>query len=126
MAFDRLLDPLKLLNTQDRAAVDQAISLIRSGDHAAALVALAAVNGSNPRNSTLRSLSAYAQLQLGNLLGAYDESQKAERVPNGNSYKCYFFSKIALLNGKLSVCRRELGHVKHAGDMPAETAQLEK
>jgi hypothetical protein len=124
LSFDRLLDPLNMLNSQDRMSVDQAIRLIRSGEHAAALVELASLNQSNPKNSSLRILAAYAELQLGNLLGAYEDAKKGESAPNGNSYKCYFLSKLALLNGKYSVCKHELKHVQRAGEFPAEAAQL--
>lgn len=126
LAADQLADPLKLLKDQDRSIVEQAIQLIRSGNHSLALVRLTSLNANNPQNSSLHILAAYAQLHLGNLLGAFDESKKAERAPNGNSYKCYFLAKIALLNGNKKVFQRELKHVKGAGDRQAEARELDK
>jgi catechol 2,3-dioxygenase-like lactoylglutathione lyase family enzyme len=124
--FDRLASALTLLNDADRKMVDQAVELIREGEHAGALARLSTLTHSNPDNSSLRILMAYAQLQLGNLTGAFDEAKKAHDAPNGNSYRCYFLAKIAFLTGDNVTCRRELNHAKNAGDMPEEVRQLQK
>jgi hypothetical protein len=63
---------------------------------------------------------------VGNLVGAFEEAKKAESAPNGNSYKCWFLAKVAVLAGDRKVCRRELKHVKQAGDMVAEVTALER
>lgn len=125
LRFDRLASALTLLNDGDRKIVDEAVQLIRQGEHAGALARLSTLTHSNPDNSSLRILMAYAQLQLGNLTGALDEAKKAHEAPNGNSYRCYFLAKIAFLTGDNVTCRRELNHVKNAGDMPEEVRQLQ-
>ena len=123
--FDRLASALTLLTDADRKVVDQAAQLIREGENSGALARLSALTNTNPQNSSLRILIAYAQLQLGNLTGALDEAKKAHDAPNGNSYRCYFLAKIAFLTGDKVTCRRELSHAKNAGDMPNEVRQLE-
>jgi Flp pilus assembly protein TadD len=125
LRFDRLASALTLLNDADRKVVDEAAQLIREGEHAGALARLSTLTHSNPDNSSLRILMAYAQLQLGNLTGALDEAKKAHEAPNGNSYRCYFLAKIAFLTGDTVTCRRELNHAKNAGDMPDEVRQLQ-
>ncbi|MGD0361025.1 MAG: tetratricopeptide repeat protein [Bryobacteraceae bacterium] len=125
LQYDRLASALTLLNDADRKIVNEAAQLIREGEHAGALARLSALTHSNPDNSSLRILMAYAQLQLGNLTGAFDEAKKAHDAPNGNSYRCYFLAKIAFLTGDNVTCRRETEHVKNAGDMPQEVKQLQ-
>jgi Flp pilus assembly protein TadD len=125
LQFDRLASALTLLNDSDRKVVDQAVELIRAGEHVGALARLSTLTQSNSNNSSLRILMAYAQLQLGNLTGAFDEAKKAHDAPNGNSYRCYFLAKIAFLTGDSATCRRELNHAKNAGDMPDEVRQLQ-
>ena len=125
LRFDRLASALTLLSDTDRKIVDEAAQLIREGEHAGALARLSTLTHSNPENSSLRILMAYAQLQLGNLTGALDEAKKAHEAPNGNSYRCYFLAKIAFLTGDNITCRRELNHAKNAGDMPEEVRQLQ-
>jgi Flp pilus assembly protein TadD len=125
LRFDRLTSALTLLTDADRKIVDEAAQLIRRGENAGALARLSTLIHSNPNNSSLRILIAYAQLQLGNLTGAFDEARKAHDAPNGNSYRCYFLAKIAFLTGDTATCRRELNHAKNAGDMPAEVRQLQ-
>jgi Flp pilus assembly protein TadD len=125
LQFDRLASALTLLSDSDRKVVDQAVQLIRAGEHVGALARLSTLTQSNPNNSSLRILMAYAQLQLGNLTGAFDEAKRAHDAPNGNSYRCYFLAKIAFLTGDTVTCRRELNHVKNAGDMPDEVRQLQ-
>jgi len=126
LRFDRLASALKLLNDSDRMIVDQAVQLIKEGENVGALARLSSLTNSNPENSSLRILMAYVQLQLGNLTGAFDEAKKAHDAPNGNSYRCYFLAKIAFLTGDKVTCRRELNHVKNAGDMPGAVRELEK
>ena len=125
LRFDRLASALTLLSDADRKIVDQAAQLIREGEHAGALARLSALTLANPDNSSLRILIAYAQLQLGNLTGSLDEAKKAHQAPNGDSYRCYFLAKIAFLTGDTAICRRELDHVRNAGDMPDEVRQLQ-
>lgn len=126
LRMDRLADSLNLLRTEDRAIVEEAVTLIRKGENALALGRLSALNAANPQNSSLRILTAYALLQAGNFLGAFDEAAKAEKAPNGNGYKCWFLAKVALLAGDKAVCKREIKHVKSVGDMAAEVKALER
>ena len=126
LRMDRLADSLNLLRGEDRAVVEQVLDLIRKGENTLALGRLTALNTANPQNSSLRILSAYALLQAGNFLGAFDEAAKAEKAPDGNSYKCWFLAKVALLAGDKSACKRELKHVKSVGDMAADVKALEK
>jgi Flp pilus assembly protein TadD len=125
LRFDRLTSALTLLSDSDRKIVDDAVHLIREGEHVGALARLSTLTHSNPDNSSLRILMAYAQLQLGNLTGALDEAKKAHDAPNGNSYRCYFLAKVAFLTGDSATCRRELNHTKNAGDMPEDVRQLQ-
>ena len=126
LQFDRLASALTLLNDSDRMIVDQAVQLIKQGENVGALARLSSLANSNPENSSLRILMAYVQLQLGNLTGAFDQAKKAHDAPNGNSYRCYFLAKIAFLTGDRVTCRRELEHVKNAGDMPEAVHELQK
>ncbi len=125
LRFDRLASALTLLTDTDRRIVDEAAQLIREGEHTGALARLADLTRTNPGNSSLRILIAYAQLQLGNLTGALDEAKKAHDAQNGNSYKCFFLAKLALLTGDKITCQRELNHVKNIGDMKVDARQLE-
>jgi len=125
LQVERLAGALTLLSDADHKVVAEAIQLIREGQHVGALARLSTLTNSNPDNSSLRILMAYAQLQLGNLTGALDEAKKAHDAPNGNSYRCYFLAKIAFLTGDNATCRRELNHAKNAGDMPEDVRQLE-
>ena len=126
LRFDRLADALGLLPQADQKSVDEVIGLIQRGDNERAVKRLNELNMNNPENSSLRVLTGYAMLRLGNVLGALEQADKGHESPNGNSYKCWFYSKVALLGGKNEVCRRELQHVKKAGDLPAETRALEQ
>ncbi len=126
LRWDRLVAAIGLLPDGDRPSVDQAIALIKKGEHGAALLRLTELNRGSPNNSSLRLLTAYAMLQAGNLLGALQEAEQAHEAPNGNSYKCWIYSKIALLTGKQDLCKRELGHVKKVGDLPKEAKALEQ
>src|ERR1700691_3744005 len=95
LRFDRLTSALTLLSDSDRKIVDEAVQLIREGEH------------------------------VGALTGAFDESTKAHEAPNGNSYRCYFLARIAFLTVDSVTCRRELNHAKNAGDMPEDIRQLQ-
>lgn len=123
--YSRLEGALNQLSSGDRIAVDDAIRLVRDGEHSLALARLSELNTANPANSSLRILASYALVLAGNLVGAFAEAEKAHDAPNGDSYKCWFFAKIALLNGKTDQCERELEHVRKAGDMIAEVQAIE-
>jgi thioredoxin-like negative regulator of GroEL len=125
LRLDRLADSFKLLQETDRASVDEVVGLIKMGDHSGALARLQELNQRNPQNSSLRVLTAYTMLQLGNLVGAFDEASKGEATPGKSSYKCWVLAKIALLTGDTAVCKRELKHVVKGGDMPEEARSLE-
>ncbi len=126
LQFDRLQPALTELSAADRDIVNDSINLIKQGEHILALSRLSSLKQRSPQNSSLRILVSYALLQAGNVVGAFTEAEKAHEAPNGNSYKCWFLAKVALLNGKKDVCERELEHVKGAGDMAAEVRQLEQ
>lgn len=126
LRLDRLAEALGLLPEDDRKSVDEIIQFIKRGENTDAFNRLNDLNKTNPSNSSLRVLTSYALLQLGNAIGALEEADKAHEAPNGNSYKCLFYAKIAFLNGKLDACKRELGHVRKVGDMPKEVKALEK
>jgi hypothetical protein len=126
LRFDRLAAALALIGDSDKGAVEEAVQFIRRGENQLALARLSALNKANPNNSSLRILTAYALLKVGNLAGAFEEARSAEGAPNGNSYKCWFLAKVAFLAGNKDVCRRELKHVKGVGDMPNEAAALER
>jgi Flp pilus assembly protein TadD len=125
LRFDRLTSALNLMSAADHKIVGEAAQLIREGQYLGALARLSALTHLNADNSSLRILLGYVQLQLGNLTGALDEAKKAHDAPNGDSYRCYFLAKIAFLTGDKVSCRRELNHVKNAGDMPTEVRQLQ-
>ena len=125
LRFDRLTSALRLMNDQDRNVVEEAAQLIREGENVGALARLSSLTQTNPENSSLRILIAYVQLQLGNLTGALNEAKGAHDAPNGNSYRCYFLAKLAFLTGDTVTCRREINHLKNAGDMKKEVRQLE-
>jgi len=126
LRMEPLADSLKLLKSEERTAVEQAVEFIRRGENTTALARLSTLTGANPQNSSLRILSAYALLQLGNFLGAFEEAKKAEAAPNGNSYKCWFLAKVALLAGDKEVCRRELEHARKAGHLASDIKAIEK
>ena len=125
LKYESLTGALGVLKDTDRGAVSQAIEYIKQGQNSLALARLAELNQNNPGNSSLRILASYALLQVGNMIGAFEEAQKAESAANGNAYKCWFLAKVALLAGKSAVCEREVGHLKKAGAMTAEVRQLE-
>ncbi len=124
--YQRLKPELDTLSDRDRDAVADAINLIKQGENTLALARLSDLKEDNPKNSSLRVLAAYALLQTGNLLGAFEEAEHAHDTPPAGSYKCWFLAKVALLNGKREICDREIAHVKSAGDMPSEARELEQ
>lgn len=126
LRLDRLAEAIGLLPDSDRKSVEEVIQLIKRGENTDAYQRLNELNKTNPSNSSLRVLTSYALLQLGNAIGALEEADRAHDAPNGNSYKCLFYAKIAFLNGKTDACKRELGHVKKVGDMPKDVKALEK
>jgi tetratricopeptide (TPR) repeat protein len=126
LRLDKLTEALQILPDADRMSVSEVMALIKNGRNDEALKRLTLLNQGNPDNSSLRVLTAYSLLQLGNLVGALQQADTAHEAPNGNSYKCWFYSKLALLNGQADVCKRELAHVKKAGDLPKEVKALEK
>src|SRR4051794_29465479 len=65
-----LTEPLRNLTPEDRLAVDQAIRAIGQKDHVVALSYLTKLSATNPMNSSLKVLRAFALLELGNLSGA--------------------------------------------------------
>jgi len=125
LRFDRLTTALAALNAGDRRAVDEAIELIKRGENNLALARLTPLNSASPANSSLRILTAYATLQLGNLLGAFEEAKKAEKAADHTAYACWFLAKLSLLKGDQSACKREIKHLKGVPEMSAEVRQLE-
>ena len=117
LRFERLAEALAGLKESDRGVVQRAVESIKRGENTLALTQLSALNRSYPMNSSLRILTAFALLQTGNLLGAFDEARKAESAPGGNSYKCWFLAKVAFIAGDNVVCKRELEHAR--GDKAA-------
>jgi Flp pilus assembly protein TadD len=126
LRFDRLQEAFRLLPEADRGAVDDIIVLLKRGSHQEALARLEELNRQFPANSSLRVLTAYALLNLGNILGAFEEADRAHDAPNGNPYKCLFFSKVALLAGKHEACKRELEHARQNKEQPKEVREIEK
>ena len=126
LKVDRLSGSMRNLAAEDRKVVDEAIELIQRGENLLAFGRLSSLSKKNSENSSVRVLTAYVQLQLGNALGAFDEAKKAESAKDHNTYACWFLAKVALLTGNPATCRRELGHLKAGGDMPTEAVELEQ
>ena len=112
LQYERLATSLAGLTTNDRSTVNQAVALIRQGENNLALVKLSSLNKQNPKNSSLRILTAYALLRAGDTIGALDNAKQAESAPDGTAYKCWFLAKVAFLSGDATTCRRELNHAK--------------
>ncbi len=125
LKFERLNGALAMLSSTDRQTVDNAIALIKQGDHNLALIEPNSVARTNPSSAGVRVLTAYALLNLGNTLGAFKEAQTAESVGH-DSYICSFLGRMAYLVGDVRACKREIKHVKAAGDPDGEAAALEK
>src|SRR5579862_7871221 len=68
------------LGSADAKVFDDAIGLIKQGNHAEALLSLTRLTGSNPKNVAVRATRAYVLLQVGNLLGALDDARVAEKT----------------------------------------------
>ena len=112
LQYGRLATALAGLSTMDQKTVEDAISHIRKGDNNLALVRLYELNKENPKNSSLRILTAYALLRTGDLIGALHNAKQGEVATDGDAYKCWFLAKIAFVTGDKSTCKRELGHAK--------------
>lgn len=125
LKFERLSGALATLSSTDRQTVDNAIALIKRGDHNLALIELNSVAKTNPTSAGVRVLTAYALLNLGNTLGAFKEAKTAESVGH-DSYICSFLGRMAYLVGDVRACRREIKHVKAAGDPDGEAVALER
>lgn len=125
LQFSLLTPSLDLMNAGDRQVVQRAIELIRNGEDGLALVQLRTLTERNPRNSSLRILTAYALLQAGNLTGAFEEAKSGESAPDHNAYACWFLAKIAFLTGDTAACKRELKHVRDSGQLSGERKELE-
>ncbi len=125
--WEALTAPLKLssLSVEDRRSVDQAIGLIKRGEHNLALIQLQNLVKANDTNGGLRVLMAYALLNVGNQAGAFDEAKRAEKVAH-DGYVCLFLAKVAFLVGDNAACKREIKHVKGLGDPTGEAVALEK
>ena len=103
--------PLENLQPGEKQILDEAIQLIRRGDHGLALASLAQLTASNPKNSAYRVLKAYTLLQLGNFVGALNESRVAEGSKPPSPYRCWFLAQVAYLAGNKALCEREIRHV---------------
>jgi Flp pilus assembly protein TadD len=123
LRFDLLSPALGTLSKPDRIKLDTAINLIRRGEHLAAFAPLTDITKSNPKNGSVRVILAYTMLQLGNLAGAFDHANKAEKHAE-SSYVCAFLARVAALTGKPQVCERELKHISADPAMAAEAKEI--
>ena len=114
LQYGRLAASIAGLSTMDKKAVEDAIAHIRKGDNNLALVRLSELNKENPKNSSLRILTAYALLRTGDLIGALDNAKQGEGAADGDAYKCWFLARIAFVTGDKPTCKREIGHAKEA------------
>jgi hypothetical protein len=103
-----LAEPLQDLTPADRLTVDKVIKLIGEKQHLQALTYLTGLTASNPKNSSLRVLRAYALLELGNITGALGDARTAEGSGTPAAYKCWFLAQVAYLAGNKPLCRREI------------------
>jgi Flp pilus assembly protein TadD len=103
--------PLENLQPGEKQILDEAIQLIQRGEHGLALASLGQLTASNPKNSAYRVLQAYTLLQLGNLVGALNESRAAESSKPPSPYRCCFLAQVAYLAGNKALCEREIRHV---------------
>lgn len=121
-----LAEPLQDLNPEEKRVVDEAIGLIREMRDAEALAHLTNLTRSNPSNSTIRVLRAYALLELGNLTGALDDATVAEASGIRASYKCWFLAQVAFLAGNKPLCRREIKHLSRDSTYGSEAEKLHR
>jgi thioredoxin-like negative regulator of GroEL len=114
LQFDRLTKFFDRVSPSERSTLDDSIDLLKKGDHSLALIKLKELTQANSTNAGLRVLLAYALLNAGNQLGAFNEAKRAERDGH-DSYVCLFLAKVAYIAGDPSVCKREVKHVKKVG-----------
>jgi hypothetical protein len=118
-----LAEPARALNSADGKVFDDAIQLIKLGNHAEALLSLTRLTGSNPKNVAVRATRAYVLLQVGNLLGALDDARIAEKNPHA-AYRCWLLAQISYLAGNERLCKREVKHLEGNPEYGAEAAKL--
>ncbi len=119
-----LAGPLEDLTPEDKKVVDEAIKLIHDNRDADALTSLTKLTRTNPKNTTVRVLRAYALLELGNLAGALSDATFAESSGVPATYKCWFLAQVAYLSGNKPLCRREIKHVSHDPTYALEAEKL--
>jgi thioredoxin-like negative regulator of GroEL len=127
LQFDRLTKWFDRVSATERSTLDDSIDLLKKGDHSLALIKLKQLTQSNSSNAGVRVLLAYALLNAGNQLGAFDEAKRAERDGH-DSYVCLFLAKVAYIAGDPAVCKREVKHVQKVGtpEEVAEATDLER
>ena len=118
-----LSEPLQDLSPRERSLVEDAAGLIRENRHAEALATLTQLTKSNPKNSAVRVLRAYALLELGNVTDALVDASTAEGSGGHSAYKCWFLAQVAYLAGDKPLCRRE---IKHIGSNPTYGPEAKK
>jgi hypothetical protein len=118
-----LAEPARALGSADGKVFDDAIQLIKSGNHAEALLSLTRLTGSNPKNVAVRATRAYVLLQVGNLLGALDDARMAEKNPH-SAYRCWLLAQISYLAGNERLCKREVKHLEGNPEYGGEAAKL--
>ena len=116
--------PARALSTADGKVFDDAIELIRRGNHAEALLSLTRLTGSNPKNVAVRATRAYVPLQVGNVLGALDDARVAEKTGPPTAYRCWLLAQISYLAGNQRLCKREVKHLEGNPEYGVEAAKL--
>jgi len=106
-----LSEPLQDLTPADHEILDKSVKLIGDGKHIQALAYLTELTVSNPRNSALRVIRAYALLEMGNIAGALGDARIAEDSGTHSAYKCWFLAQVAYMAGDKPLCRREIKHL---------------
>ena len=114
----------RTLTAADGKVFDDAIQLIKQGNHAEALLSLTRLTGSNPKNVAVRATRAYVLLQVGNLLGALDDARAAENAGPKTAYRCWLLAQISYLAGNQRICKREIKHLEGSPEYGAEAAKL--
>lgn len=125
LKLDRLAKPITSLSVEERRIFDEAIGLIRAGNHSLALARLSGLKEANPKNSAVRVASSYVLLQAGNLLGAFEDAEKAESG-EANGYLCWFLAKVSLATGQTAACKREVEHLKTVPEYREAAKEIEK